>query len=180
MAINQLLSAQSPSTLFRVYFLSDLISIAFAEEGSNAKKLPGAALLSLSFTPKDVNNHGASRVRYIIDDLFFLRICLRFYFVQGLQDPHAGYENAIVEIAASLQLSRNIFFALLSLQSWEPFVRRWMRADILYFDAKSPPIILDKTSKAANDILKVDYRLELPNYFFYNLVFTTDSVQEVL
>ncbi|KAG7985679.1 hypothetical protein I3843_03G038900 [Carya illinoinensis] len=109
-----------------------------SEERSNAKKLPGAALLSLSFTPKDVSKQGSSR---------------------GLRDPHAGYENAMVEIAASLQLSRNIFFALLSLQSWDPFVRRWMRANILYFDAKSPPTVLDKSSKAANDILKSMIRI---------------------
>ncbi|KAE8021495.1 hypothetical protein FH972_007379 [Carpinus fangiana] len=104
-----------------------------SEERSNARELPGAALLCLSFTPKDVDNRVASR---------------------GLQDPHSGYENAMVEIAASLQLSRNIFVALLSLQSWKPFIRRWMRADILYFDAKSPHSVLDKSSKAANNILK--------------------------
>lgn len=81
--------------------------------------------------------------------------------VQGLRDPHAEYENAMVEIAASLQLSRNIFVALLALQSWKPFMQRWIRADILYFDAKSSTIILDKSSKAANDILKVVYHLWL-------------------
>ncbi|KAF3945724.1 hypothetical protein CMV_027929, partial [Castanea mollissima] len=107
-------------------------------ERSKARDLPGAALLCLSFTPKDVSNQGASR---------------------GLRDPHAEYENAMVEIAASLQLSRNIFVALLALQSWKPFMRRWIRADILYFDAKSPAIILDKSSKAANDILKSMIRI---------------------
>ncbi|KAK4603584.1 hypothetical protein RGQ29_012198 [Quercus rubra] len=107
-------------------------------ERSKARDLPGAALLCLSFTPKDVSNQGASR---------------------GLRDPHAEYENAMVEIAASLQLSRNIFVALLALQSWKPFMQRWIRADILYFDAKSPTIILDKSSKAANDILKSMIRI---------------------
>jgi hypothetical protein len=60
-----------------------------------------------------------------------------------------------VEIAASLQLSRNIFTALLSLQSWKSFMRRWIRANISYLDAKAPSVSLDKTSKAATDILKV-------------------------
>ncbi|GAV70241.1 DUF3730 domain-containing protein [Cephalotus follicularis] len=100
---------------------------------SKAGELPGAALLCLSFTPKDVNNQGTSR---------------------GLQDVHSEYENALVEIAASLQLSRNIFVALLSVQSWETFVRRWMRANVLSLDAKGPSVMLDRTSKAANDILK--------------------------
>lgn len=77
----------------------------------------------------------------------------------------------MVEIAASLQLSRNIFVALLSLQSWKPFIRRWMRADILYFDAKSPHSVLDKSSKAANDILKVDCRLWLSLYCIMTSIF---------
>lgn len=76
----------------------------------------------------------------------------------------------MVEIAASLQLSRNIFVALLALQSWKPFMRRWIRADILYFDAKSPTIILDKSSKAANDILKVVYHLWLSEYSFHTSI----------
>ncbi|KAK9272918.1 hypothetical protein L1049_003297 [Liquidambar formosana] len=116
--------------------LLDVVPQVFFSSGrkSSARELPGAALLCLSFTPKDVNNQGASK---------------------ELQDVHAGYENALVEIAASLQLSRNIFVALLSLQSWKSFMRRWMRAIILSLDAKSPSIVLDRTSKAASDILKV-------------------------
>lgn len=61
----------------------------------------------------------------------------------------------MVQIAASLQLSRNIFVALLSLQSWKAFVQRWMKANILSIDSKVPVTVSDKTSKAANDILKV-------------------------
>ncbi|XP_043808563.1 protein RST1 isoform X3 [Manihot esculenta] len=109
-----------------------------SDEKSNAGKLPGAALLCLSFTPKDVNNLGLSRASL---------------------DVHAAYENALVEIASSLQLSRNIFVALLSLQSWKTFMRRWMRASLLLLDAKAPSVALDKTSKAANNILKIMMRL---------------------
>lgn len=100
---------------------------------SSVRQLPGAALLCLSFTPKDMNNQGASK---------------------ELQDVHAGYENSLVEIAASLHLSRNVFVALLSIQSWKSFMRRWMRANTLSLDAKSPSVVIDKTLKAANDILK--------------------------
>lgn len=39
-------------------------------------------------------------------------------------------------------------------------MRRWLRADILFFDAKAPSINVDKTTKAANDILKVQYLLK--------------------
>lgn len=63
--------------------------------------------------------------------------------------------NALVDIAASLQLSRNILVALMALQSWKSFVQRWMRAYISSYDAKAESAILDKTSKAASDILKV-------------------------
>ncbi|CAK7328106.1 unnamed protein product [Dovyalis caffra] len=104
----------------------------------SAGQLPGAALLCLSLTPKDVNNRCLSRVS---------------------QDVHAGYESALVEIAASLQLSRNIFIALLSLQSWKSFMWRWMRANISTLDAKALSVSLDRTSKAATDILKSVMRL---------------------
>ncbi|XP_012568053.1 protein RST1 isoform X2 [Cicer arietinum] len=100
---------------------------------SEAIELPGAALLCFSFTPKDVNEHQASkRPRYV----------------------HAGYENALKEIAASLHLSRNVLLALMALQSWKDFMRRWVKAYILSYDAKSQLSVLDKTSKAASSILK--------------------------
>ncbi|GLU02102.1 hypothetical protein SLE2022_193690 [Rubroshorea leprosula] len=104
---------------------------------NKAGQLPGAALLCHSFIAKDLNNQGTKK---------------------GLQDTHSGYEDTMVQIAGSLQLSRNIFVALLSLESWKAFVRRWMRADILSIEAKLPAI-LDKTSKAANDILKSMMRI---------------------
>ncbi|KAF2308488.1 hypothetical protein GH714_009950 [Hevea brasiliensis] len=108
-----------------------------SDKKSNAGKLPGAALLCISFTPKDANSLGISRAL----------------------DVHVAYENALVEIASSFQLSRNIFVALLSLQSWKTFMRRWMRASLLSLDAKAPSVVLDKTSKAANNILRIMMRL---------------------
>ncbi|XP_057947860.1 protein RST1 isoform X1 [Malania oleifera] len=91
----------------------------------NARDLPGAALLCFPFTPKD-----------------------------GFRDVLTAYESALVDIAASLQLSRNILVALFSLQSWKPFMQRWMRASILFLNAKAPSAALDRTSKAADDIMK--------------------------
>ncbi|KAG2383824.1 Protein RST1 Protein RESURRECTION 1 [Vigna angularis] len=98
-----------------------------------ARELPGAALVCFSFTPKDVNEHQTSK---------------------RLREVHTGYEIALVEVAASLQLSRNILLALMAVQSWKGFVRRWMKAYTLSYDAKSQLSVLDKTSKAASDILK--------------------------
>ncbi|XP_026387269.1 protein RST1-like isoform X3 [Papaver somniferum] len=102
---------------------------------NNASKLPGAALLCLSFVPKDLQYSGKSEV-------------------QDLQKLHTAYENALVDIADSLHLSRNILIALLSLQSWKPFVQRWMKAVLKYQDSKSPSNLLERTTKAADDILK--------------------------
>ncbi|KAF4381599.1 hypothetical protein F8388_021227 [Cannabis sativa] len=102
-------------------------------KGTNAGELAGAALLCLSVTPKDMNSQRTSK---------------------GLDDVHTAYEKTLLELAASLPLSRNIYVALLSLQSWKTFMQRWLRADILYVDAKAPSISLEKTTKAANDILK--------------------------
>lgn len=53
----------SSSLFFPPGFCSDLLRVTFAGERSKARDLPGAALLCLSFTPKDVSNQGASRVR---------------------------------------------------------------------------------------------------------------------
>ncbi|XP_012483835.1 protein RST1 [Gossypium raimondii] len=105
---------------------------------SNSGELPGAALLCGSFISSTSKNQGTTK---------------------GLQDSHSGYEDIMVQIAASLQLSRNIFVALLSLESWKAFVRRWMRANILSIDAKASVVVSDKTSKAANSILKSMMRI---------------------
>ncbi|KAK4712605.1 hypothetical protein R3W88_007118 [Solanum pinnatisectum] len=97
------------------------------------KELPGAALFCLSFTKKDSGKPGAA---------------------EDLQDVQAKYEASLVDIATSLQLSRNILISILSLQSWKPFMRRWMRAYSLLLDAKLHTAVLDKTPKAAMEILK--------------------------
>ncbi|KAL3346907.1 hypothetical protein AABB24_025381 [Solanum stoloniferum] len=97
------------------------------------KELPGAALFCLSFTKKDSRKPGAA---------------------EDLQDVQAKYEASLVDIATSLQLSRNILISILSLQSWKPFMRRWMRAYISLLDAKLHTVVLDKTPKASMEILK--------------------------
>lgn len=68
---------------------------------------------------------------------------------------HSIYEDASLEISASLLLSRNILLALLSLQSWKPFMERWLRSSIMVLEAKAHRTVLEKTLKAATDILKV-------------------------
>ncbi|CAN1775358.1 Protein RST1 [Linum perenne] len=109
-----------------------------SERKGNAGQLPGAALLLLSFTPKEVTKQGPPKVTV---------------------DNHAQYEIKLAEIAASLQLSRNIFVALLSLESWKSFMSRWMNANVSSLDVKTSSIGVDKASKAANDILKSAMRL---------------------
>ncbi|URE08649.1 hypothetical protein MUK42_23257 [Musa troglodytarum] len=66
---------------------------------------------------------------------------------------HSEYERALLEIAESLHISRNIFMGFLVLQSWKHFMHRWLRAVVLLADAKSSSAF-DKNSKVANDILK--------------------------
>ncbi|XP_069150655.1 protein RST1 isoform X4 [Solanum lycopersicum] len=106
--------------------------LIFASE-RREKELPGAALFCLPFTKKDSRKPGAS---------------------EDLQDVQAKYEASLIDIATSLQLSRNILISILSLQSWKPFMRRWMRAYVLLLDAKLQTAVLDKTPKAAMEILK--------------------------
>ncbi|KAK7356865.1 hypothetical protein VNO80_16145 [Phaseolus coccineus] len=64
---------------------------------------------------------------------FHVKIIAYEHIIQRLRDVHTGYEIALVEVAASLQLSRNILLALMALQSWKGFVRRWMKAYTLSF-----------------------------------------------
>ncbi|CAN0875160.1 Protein RST1 [Linum grandiflorum] len=104
-----------------------------SERKANARQLPGAALLLMSFTPKELTKRMLPNVTV---------------------DVHAKYETELAEIAASLHLSRNIFVALLSLESWKSFMYRWMNANVSSLDAKASPVGVDKSCKAANDILK--------------------------
>ncbi|XP_024006795.1 protein RST1 isoform X2 [Eutrema salsugineum] len=105
-----------------------------AGKGMKTGELPGAALLCLSFSPRDVK-FGSSRS-------------------QSFRDVHGQYEEAFRVVIKSLQISRNISLALISLQSLKVFMRRWMKANILSIDATATELSSDKTSKAANNILK--------------------------
>jgi hypothetical protein len=113
--------------------LDVLPQVLFSGNDNGARDQPGAALFFKSFTSKSVHKQGAKKES---------------------EDLHHEYESAVMEIASSLTLSRNIQIALLSLQSWKPFMQRWMRASIMLLDAKAPTTVLDKTSKVANNILK--------------------------
>lgn len=97
----------------------------------------------------------------IILKSFFIPLT-RPLFIQRTQDEHASYENAMCELAESLQLSRNIVMAVLALESWKAFMERWLKSEILSFDVRDTAVISEKTCKAANEILKVP--LSLPSY----------------
>lgn len=98
----------------------------------NAREFPGAALLSYVFTAKEL--HGLSN---------------------DVPRIHASFEKALMEIAESLPLSRNILIALLALDSWKTFIRQWMKAMVTSADAKGSSIELDNGLKIAGDILKI-------------------------
>lgn len=108
---------------------------------TGARQLSGAALFSLSLTPEDVRKRHKN--------------------LQGLQDVHRRYESALVEISASLQLSRNSLIALLSMQSWKPFMQRWMKDCVTLLGVKPSSTVLDKSVEIANSILKIIMRLAL-------------------
>ncbi|KAH6791043.1 hypothetical protein C2S51_006049 [Perilla frutescens var. frutescens] len=123
----------------KIFKLLDVVPDVIFGSGINhrIKDLPGAALLCFP-TRKDVRNQGP---------------------LKGLQGVHSKYEDAALEISSSLLLSRNILLALLSLQSWKPFMERWLRSSIMVLEAKTHQTMLDKSSKAATDILKILTRL---------------------
>ncbi|CAH8361043.1 unnamed protein product [Eruca vesicaria subsp. sativa] len=114
--------------------LLDVIPQVIFPAGKRIKtgELPGAALLCLSISPKDAKL-GSSR---------------------SFHDIHGQYEEAFKVVAKSLQLSRNISLALISLQSLKAFMSRWMRANILSIGAMATELSSDKTFKAANNIMK--------------------------
>lgn len=53
-------------------------------------------------------------------------------------------------------------------------MRRWMKANIQSIDAKATSVVLDKTSKAANSILKVHFP------FHRNLNFLTGFIYYIV
>jgi hypothetical protein len=76
--------------------------------------------------------------------------------LQDLREWLAKHENALLEIAGSIQLSRNICVALLSLQSWLPFMRRWLRAKMMAFEVEGMSDVGEQIPTMAGDsIFKV-------------------------
>ncbi|XP_020268990.1 protein RST1 isoform X2 [Asparagus officinalis] len=112
--------------------LDVLPQVIFSQGSYRLDARPGAALLSLVFTPKDLQ--GKSK---------------------ALAKIHSAYEKALLEISESLHVSRNIIFALLALQSWKTFICRWIREVIMHDDSKGSRDVSDKHSKAAHDIFKI-------------------------
>ncbi|KAL6551467.1 hypothetical protein OROGR_007621 [Orobanche gracilis] len=117
----------------KIVKLLDVVPGVIFSSGSKHRinEFPGAALLCFP-THNDVKNQGSSK------------------------DVHAKYEDAAVEISASLHLSKNLFLALLSLQSWKTFMQRWYRSVL---EANVHGTGSDKILKAANGILKTLTRL---------------------
>ncbi|RCV24849.1 hypothetical protein SETIT_5G119500v2 [Setaria italica] len=113
--------------------LLDVFPQAVFKGKSTHHQLPGAALLTLNFTPKDILNEGKSK---------------------SLPRVHTAFEQAFTEIAESMYISRNIEVALLALHSWKSFVSNWMQAVVALLDSKEPSK-LNKALKAANDIFKI-------------------------
>ncbi|KAK9090762.1 hypothetical protein Sjap_023939 [Stephania japonica] len=129
-------------TVNKIEKLLDVFSYKTISSGKGSSSItrvfPGAALLGHSFTPKEGDGHKKSK---------------------ELRKLHSAYENAMVEIAESLQLSRNILLAQLSLQSWKPFVQHWLRASVAVLDKTVPSDVANKTSQAANSILEIMVRI---------------------
>uniref|UniRef100_A0A0E0BXQ2 DUF3730 domain-containing protein n=1 Tax=Oryza meridionalis TaxID=40149 RepID=A0A0E0BXQ2_9ORYZ len=115
------------------YKLLDAFPQAVFKGKSAHHRFPGAALLTLNFTPKDILHEGKSK---------------------DLPRVHAAYEQALVEMAESMYISRNMVVALLALHSWKSFVSNWMQAVIACLDTKESSK-LNKASKAADDIFKI-------------------------
>eukprot|EP01018_Ginkgo_biloba_P040207 Gb_21041 [translate_table: standard] len=65
------------------------------------------------------------------------------------------HENVFMEIARSMQLSRNICVALFSLQSWISFICHWLRAKIIVLKDEGVSDMHDENPiKAANNIFR--------------------------
>ncbi|KAF9605324.1 hypothetical protein IFM89_015979 [Coptis chinensis] len=77
-----------------------------------------------------------------------------YFNLQELPKLHAAFETALVDVAESLQLSRNPLVALLSLQSFKPFMQQWVNAVVMLLDAKVKSCASEKTTEAASLILK--------------------------
>ncbi|KAK9734980.1 hypothetical protein RND81_04G175300 [Saponaria officinalis] len=106
--------------------------VIFSSGRCNTQDLPGAALFCLPLNITDVNSRGKFRSA---DDVF------------------GEYRDTVKEVSTSLDLSRNTLLAHLSLQSWKSLMKRWLK-DYNSVLVKASSTVIDKTSKAANDILK--------------------------
>ena len=87
--------------------------------------------------------------------------------MQDLPRVHAAYEQALMEMAESMFISRNIAVALLALHSWKSFVSHWMQAAVALLDTKESSK-LNKPLKAANDIFKVCIHIFSIFIYFYS------------
>ncbi|XP_028554713.1 protein RST1 isoform X1 [Dendrobium catenatum] len=120
---------------YKVAKLLDVFPQALFSPGNlnvNAIEFPGAALLSYVFTPKELQGSSNDVPRI-----------------------HALFEKALIEIAESLPLSRNILIALLTLESWKAFIQQWIKALVASSDVKSSSSELDNELQSAGDILKI-------------------------
>lgn len=85
------------------------------------------------------------------------------------------------EIGDSLQLSRNIAMALLALESWKAFMERWLKSEVLSSDVRDTVVISEKTSKAANEILKVPVAVALCSILnFMSVIYSSSENVEML
>lgn len=110
-----------------------------SERKHTVADIPGAALLSLTFSPPP-------------------KAMSKKVFSKDLREWLAKHENALLEIAGSIQLSRNICVALLSLQSWLPFMRRWLRAKMMAFEVEGMSDVGEQIPTMAGDSIFKDIR----------------------
>ncbi|XP_020518368.1 protein RST1 isoform X9 [Amborella trichopoda] len=100
---------------------------------------PGTALFCLAFpVPKYHQGRGMQKE------------------LQKFQDV---YEGVVTEITVTLNLSRNIVFALLAIQSWQIFMSRWIRAIMLFDTEELFGTNERRSTMAADCILKVLCRI---------------------
>ncbi|XP_074292978.1 protein RST1-like isoform X1 [Silene latifolia] len=105
--------------------------VVFSSGRCNPQDMPGAALFCLPVTNKDSTQGNFKNADDVFDE----------------------YRNIVKEVSGSLHLSRNTLLALLSLQSWKSLMKRWLK-DYNCVLVKASSAVFDRTSKAANDILK--------------------------
>ncbi|KAJ3700903.1 hypothetical protein LUZ61_004608 [Rhynchospora tenuis] len=109
--------------------------VVFTRDRKSYCDLPGAALICLDFTPRDESRHGI---------------------MKDLHRVHAAFETALLELAESLHVPRNLAVALLVLQSWKVFLEQWISAVVKSINAQNVSSDLsDKNRKAAKDIFKI-------------------------